>query len=148
MNRIWDEAVARSPYLFDGQMVACTGLEWQEQEWQGQELVLSWARATYRYRALRRIRRASGWLPSSLVVTILQPTDGGELWWDEDRYPLPLPVAGSCLVSRPNRRRRVIPAALRSRLPKAGLRCPTGSPESGGPVGPLGRVEGFDLQVG
>lgn len=74
MNRIWDEAVARSPYLFDGPVVACTGLEWQEQE-----LVLSWARATYRYRALRRIRGASGWLPSSLFVTILQPTDGGEL---------------------------------------------------------------------
>lgn len=74
MNRIWDAEVARSPHLFDGPLVACVGLEWRQRE-----LVLSWARATYRHRALRRLRDFSGWRPSSVFVTVLQPTDTGEL---------------------------------------------------------------------
>lgn len=74
MNRVWDEAVARNPHLFDGPVVACTGWEWQRGE-----LVLSWARATYRYRALRRIRGADGPTPGSVFVTVLQPTEDGEL---------------------------------------------------------------------
>lgn len=74
MNRIWDAEVEQNPHLFDGPLVACVGLEWQRQE-----LVLSWTRATYRHRALRRLRGAGGWKPSSVFVTVLQPTDTGEL---------------------------------------------------------------------
>jgi 8-oxo-dGTP pyrophosphatase MutT (NUDIX family) len=74
MDRAWEEAVSGNPYLFDGPMVACMG--WERQE---RELVLSWARATYRYRALRGIRGVNGWTPGSVFVTVLQPTDDGEL---------------------------------------------------------------------
>ncbi|MFD3328402.1 NUDIX hydrolase [Streptomyces sp. NPDC058701] len=74
MDRIWEAEIARSPHLFDGPLVTCVGLEWQQRE-----LVLSWARATYRHRALRRLRGYGGWRPSSVFVTVLQPTDTGEL---------------------------------------------------------------------
>ncbi|MFJ9521850.1 NUDIX hydrolase [Kitasatospora sp. NPDC101801] len=72
MDRFWDESVALQPALFDGPAVACLGVENA-----GAELLLSWARVTYRYRALRRVESCS-WLPASVFVTVLQPvTEGG-----------------------------------------------------------------------
>ncbi|PYC66743.1 hypothetical protein C7C46_30975 [Streptomyces tateyamensis] len=44
----------------------------------GAELVLSWARVIYRYRALRRLKSCS-WLPASVFVTVLQPVEDGGL---------------------------------------------------------------------
>ncbi|MEU4999368.1 NUDIX domain-containing protein [Streptomyces sp. NPDC021622] len=73
MDRIWDEAVQANPSLFDGPAVACTGLEWEAPG----SMVLSWARATYRYRALRRVPGAPS--VSSVFVAVAQPTDDGRL---------------------------------------------------------------------
>ncbi|MFI9332143.1 NUDIX domain-containing protein [Kitasatospora sp. NPDC052868] len=75
MDRFWDEAVAQQPALFDGPAVACVGVEEQAD---GSALVLSWAPATYRYRALRRVEGCS-WLPASIFVTVLQPVEDGGL---------------------------------------------------------------------
>ncbi|MET9607991.1 NUDIX domain-containing protein [Streptomyces sp. NPDC006512] len=74
VDRLWEETVARRPHHFDGPLVACLRLERQERG-----LLLSWARSTYRYRALRRIRAAGERVPSSVFVTVLQPTRTGEL---------------------------------------------------------------------
>ncbi|MFE0460417.1 NUDIX hydrolase [Kitasatospora sp. NPDC058965] len=73
MDRFWEEAVARQPALFDGPAVACIAVENT-----GDELLLSWARVTYRYRALRRLETCS-WLPASVFVTVLQPVEDGGL---------------------------------------------------------------------
>lgn len=73
MDRFWEESVARQPALFDGPAVACIAVEDA-----GAELVLSWARVTYRYRALRRLDTCS-WLPASVFVTVLQPVEDGGL---------------------------------------------------------------------
>ncbi|MFD9688419.1 NUDIX domain-containing protein [Kitasatospora sp. NPDC059088] len=74
MDRFWDEAVARQPALFDGPAVACVGVETQADG----ALLLSWAAATYRYRALRRVEGCS-WFPASIFVTVLQPVEDGGL---------------------------------------------------------------------
>ncbi|WP_329453482.1 NUDIX hydrolase (plasmid) [Streptomyces sp. NBC_01724] len=73
MNRVWDETVEDNPSAFDGPAVACTGLDWEEPG----TLVLSWARATYRYRGLRRVSGAPS--VSSVFVCVVQPTDDGSL---------------------------------------------------------------------
>jgi 8-oxo-dGTP pyrophosphatase MutT (NUDIX family) len=70
VDRLWSEATAASPALFDGPAVACLEIESR-----GGELVLSWARASYRLRMLRRVRGAGAWLPSSVFVTVLQPVE-------------------------------------------------------------------------
>ncbi|MFF4544857.1 NUDIX hydrolase [Streptomyces sp. NPDC001406] len=72
MDRVWDEAVRADPSLFDGPAVACTGLREE-----AGSLVLSWARATYRYRGLRRVPGAPS--VSSVFVALVQPTDDGRL---------------------------------------------------------------------
>ncbi|MGW0821686.1 NUDIX hydrolase [Streptomyces sp. NPDC002845] len=74
MNRIWDAAVQANPSLFDGPMAACAGLEWEGPD----SLVVTWARVTYRYRALRQVPGADVRL-TSLFVSIVQPTDDGGL---------------------------------------------------------------------
>ncbi|MBP2400578.1 NUDIX hydrolase [Streptomyces syringium] len=74
MNRVWDEAVQANSSLFDGPAVACTGLNWEEQ---AGTLVLSWARSTYRCRALRRVPGAPS--VSSVFVCVLQAADDGRL---------------------------------------------------------------------
>ncbi|MEU0005812.1 NUDIX hydrolase [Streptomyces sp. NPDC006314] len=73
MDRVWEAAVRANPALFDGPVAALTGLE---ADGRG-GLVLSWARATYRYRALRQVPGAA--VCSSLFVSVLQPTDDGRL---------------------------------------------------------------------
>ncbi|WP_237322410.1 NUDIX hydrolase [Streptomyces sp. JJ36] len=73
MEREWEEAVRANPSLFDGPTVLCTRLHWEEPG----SLVLSWARAPYRYRALRRIPGARP--VSSVSVCLVQPTDDGRL---------------------------------------------------------------------
>ncbi|MEU6066939.1 NUDIX domain-containing protein [Streptomyces sp. NPDC047082] len=72
MDRVWDEALRADPSLFDGPAVACTGLREEPGS-----LVLFWARATYRYRGLRRVPGAPS--VSSLFVALVQPTDDGRL---------------------------------------------------------------------
>ncbi|MET8945152.1 NUDIX hydrolase [Streptomyces sp. NPDC004542] len=74
MDRAWREAVLANPALFDGPVAALTGLAVQEPL----GLVLSWTRATYRSRALRRVPGATAWLPS-LFVSVAQPADDGRL---------------------------------------------------------------------
>ncbi len=73
MDRFWDESVAIQPALFDGPAVACI-----EVDASGGELVLEWARVTYRYRALRSVKTCA-WLPASVFVTVLQPVEDGAL---------------------------------------------------------------------
>lgn len=72
MNRIWDQAVQANPTLFDGPAVACAGLEWEGPN----NVVIAWARTTYRYFALRWVPGVTSWLPS-LFVSVVQPTDDG-----------------------------------------------------------------------
>ncbi|MDT0344422.1 NUDIX hydrolase [Streptomyces litchfieldiae] len=74
LNRVWDEAVRANPNLFDGPVVACAGLDWEEPH----SLVVDWARTTYRFRALHRVPGATSWLPS-LFVGVLQPADDARL---------------------------------------------------------------------
>ncbi|MFG2192285.1 NUDIX hydrolase [Streptomyces sp. NPDC048639] len=74
MDRAWDDAVRANPCLFDGPVAACTGLDADG----AGGLVISWARTTYRHRALRRVPGATSWLPS-LFVGVLQPDDDGRL---------------------------------------------------------------------
>ncbi|MEU9480312.1 NUDIX domain-containing protein [Streptomyces sp. NPDC048191] len=73
MDRAWEEAVRANPALFDGPVAALTGLERDGSD----GLVLSWARATYRYRALRRVPDAPEY--ASLFVSVVQPADDGRL---------------------------------------------------------------------
>lgn len=67
--------VAANPSLFDGPVVACTGVD----RTTSGALALSWARVSFSSRTLRQIRGASGWAPSYLYVTVLQPTMAGAL---------------------------------------------------------------------
>ena len=73
MDGAWDEAVRANPNLFDGPVVLCTELH---QDSAGR-LVVSWARATYRYRVLRQLPDAPAL--SSVFVCVLQPTQDGRL---------------------------------------------------------------------
>jgi 8-oxo-dGTP pyrophosphatase MutT (NUDIX family) len=73
MDRVWDAATRDNPSLFDGPVVACTGVEPDGPR----SLILSWARVTYRYYALRQVPGAVA-LPS-LFVTVVQPTQDGGL---------------------------------------------------------------------
>jgi 8-oxo-dGTP pyrophosphatase MutT (NUDIX family) len=73
MDRRWDRAVERQPTLFDGPAVASVGVEQR-----AETLVLRWARISYRYRALRQVPGAP-WLPASVFVTVVQPTEDGRL---------------------------------------------------------------------
>lgn len=73
-DRAWDEAVRANPALFDGPVAVCAGVSWGP----GRQLVLAWARATYRNFALRMVAGATSWLPS-LFVAVVQPTDDGRL---------------------------------------------------------------------
>jgi 8-oxo-dGTP pyrophosphatase MutT (NUDIX family) len=73
MDRVWEEAVRANPALFDGPMAVLTGLERDGHD----GLLLSWARATYRYRALRQVPGAP--VCASLFVSVLQPTGDGRL---------------------------------------------------------------------
>ncbi|MGW3203921.1 NUDIX hydrolase [Streptomyces sp. NPDC001135] len=73
MDRAWEEAVRANPALFDGPVAALTGLERDGAD----GLVLSWARATYRYRALRQVPDAPAY--ASLFVSVAQPADDGRL---------------------------------------------------------------------
>jgi 8-oxo-dGTP pyrophosphatase MutT (NUDIX family) len=69
-DRAWNKAVEANPSLFDGPAVACAGMQWEGPG----DLVLSWARITYRHYALRRVPGNTSWLPS-LFVNVVQPTD-------------------------------------------------------------------------
>ncbi|WP_240555349.1 NUDIX domain-containing protein [Streptomyces albus] len=73
VDRLWAQAVAGNPHLFDGPLVACTGLHRPRPG----VLELRWVRATYRHRALRLVRAPGAWVPSPVFVTVLQPTDEG-----------------------------------------------------------------------
>ncbi|MEV6532761.1 NUDIX domain-containing protein [Streptomyces sp. NPDC051639] len=72
-DRVWDELATANPALFDGPVVACTSLSQPNPR----EVVLGWARVSYRNFALRRVPGAAA-LPS-LFVDVLQPTDDGSL---------------------------------------------------------------------
>ncbi|MHA5047652.1 NUDIX domain-containing protein [Streptomyces sp. SD15] len=74
MNRVWDAARQANPRLFDGPVAACAGLDRDGPR----DVVVTWARTTYRLRALRRVPGATSWL-SSLFVAVVQPTDDGGL---------------------------------------------------------------------
>ncbi len=75
MDRLWEEAVQANPCLFDGPVAACAGLDQDGPH----SVVLTWARTTYRHRALRWVPGATSWLPS-LFVAVAQPaTDDGSL---------------------------------------------------------------------
>ncbi|WP_309506013.1 NUDIX domain-containing protein [Streptomyces pyxinicus] len=71
MDRVWEAAVRRNPALFDGPTAVLTGLC---ADGDG-GLLLSWARATYRYLALREVPGAPAC--ASLFVSVLQPSDDG-----------------------------------------------------------------------
>ncbi|WP_328940458.1 NUDIX hydrolase [Streptomyces sp. NBC_00250] len=72
MDRIWVGTRARDPDTFDGPLVASLGIELPAPG----ALVARWARVTYRYRALRRLRPPED-VPGSLYVTVLLPTEAG-----------------------------------------------------------------------
>ncbi|MFB7865803.1 NUDIX hydrolase [Streptomyces sp. NPDC056069] len=72
VDRLWTETAARNPATFDGPLVASLGLDRP-----APGLVsVRWARTTYRYRALRRLRPPSA-VPGSVFVTVLLPTEEG-----------------------------------------------------------------------
>jgi 8-oxo-dGTP pyrophosphatase MutT (NUDIX family) len=74
MDRVWEEAVDANPALFDGPIVACSGVTWDDPD----TLVLTWVSVTYRYRALRQVPGFGGL--SALFVSVVQPsTEGGLL---------------------------------------------------------------------
>ncbi|MEU9405774.1 NUDIX hydrolase [Streptomyces sp. NPDC048281] len=72
-DRVWDELASNNAALFDGPVVACTSLT----QTYPNELLLGWARVSYRNFALRRVPGAAAL--SSLFVDVLQPTDDGAL---------------------------------------------------------------------
>jgi 8-oxo-dGTP pyrophosphatase MutT (NUDIX family) len=72
-DRVWDKAVRANPDLFDGPVVACADMSWDQNN-----LILSWARVTYRHYALRRVPGNTSWLPS-LFVNAVQPTHDGRV---------------------------------------------------------------------
>ncbi|GAA5065331.1 hypothetical protein GCM10023259_057570 [Thermocatellispora tengchongensis] len=70
MDQVWEEAVRANPCLFDGPVAACAGLDRDGPH----DLVIAWARTTYRLLALRRVPGATALLPS-LFVSVLQPSE-------------------------------------------------------------------------
>ncbi|MFD0885336.1 NUDIX hydrolase [Streptosporangium algeriense] len=74
MDQAWDEAVRANPALFDGPAVACVGTEWEGPH----DLLLSWARVTYRHYALSGLPAHAARLPP-LFVNVVQPTDDGRV---------------------------------------------------------------------
>ncbi|MFI8258613.1 NUDIX hydrolase [Streptomyces filamentosus] len=74
VDRLWQETRAGNPAAFDGPIAAALGVDRPR----AGELVVRWAPATYRMRALRRLR-PPGRVPGSLYVTALVPTEGGIL---------------------------------------------------------------------
>lgn len=71
---LWDEAVSANPTgFFDGPAVVCADLDREERD----TVVLSWARVTYRYFALRWVSGA--FVLPSVFVAVAQPTDEGGL---------------------------------------------------------------------
>ncbi|MFC7872025.1 NUDIX domain-containing protein [[Kitasatospora] papulosa] len=74
MTRMWDDAVAANPSLFDGPTVVCSELEWKGPG----TLLLTWYRATYRLYLLR-LAPVHSVLAPSVFVTVAQPTDDGRL---------------------------------------------------------------------
>ncbi|MFB7507185.1 NUDIX hydrolase, partial [Streptomyces broussonetiae] len=73
MDRACEEAVRANPALFDGPVAALT----RPARYGADGLVLSWARATYRFRALRGLPDAPVY--ASVFVCVLQPCDDGRL---------------------------------------------------------------------
>ncbi|MGW3668547.1 NUDIX hydrolase [Streptomyces sp. NPDC005141] len=73
-DAVWSKALAANPSLFDGPVAACAGAAWKGPG----ELLLSWARVTYRHYALRRVPGNTSWLPS-LFVNVVQPTEDGRM---------------------------------------------------------------------
>lgn len=73
MDEVWEESVRANPALFDGPAAALVGVERDGAD----GLVLTWARATYRYRALRHVPGSP--TLSSLFVAVVQPADDGRL---------------------------------------------------------------------
>ncbi|MEV5240375.1 NUDIX domain-containing protein [Streptomyces cinnamoneus] len=73
-DQVWETAAAANPVLFDGPVVACAELQWEEPD----TLFLRWAAVTYRHYALRRVVPGGGALPS-LFVNAIQPTDDGRI---------------------------------------------------------------------
>ncbi|MFJ1735470.1 hypothetical protein [Streptomyces sp. NPDC088254] len=61
-DRVWDDLAQANPFLFDGPVVACTSLDQSNPH----ELILGWARVTYRNFALRWVPGARS-LPSLFV---------------------------------------------------------------------------------
>lgn len=74
VDQAWNETVRANPALFDGPGVACVGTEWDGPH----DLLLRWARVTYRRYALGRFPVLTAWLPS-LFVNVVQPTDDGRV---------------------------------------------------------------------
>ncbi|MER5971666.1 NUDIX hydrolase [Streptomyces sp. NPDC002055] len=74
MNRLWEGKTASNPSLFDGPVVVCSALEWQDKH----TVTLTWYRATYRLYVLRLDPVLAVSAPS-LFVSVAQPTDDGRL---------------------------------------------------------------------
>ncbi|MFJ9458132.1 NUDIX hydrolase [Kitasatospora sp. NPDC101447] len=74
MDRAWRQAVRANPGLFDGPVVACTGLVRDSPD----TLVVHWARIGYRRFALRLVPGATA-RASSLYVAVVQPADDGRI---------------------------------------------------------------------
>ncbi|WP_051114773.1 NUDIX domain-containing protein [Actinokineospora enzanensis] len=70
-DRLWAETAGANPALFDGPVVACADLRVHE----AGEVVVSWARVTYRHFALRWVVGARAW--GSVFVSVAQPTTRG-----------------------------------------------------------------------
>nr|WP_203614625.1 NUDIX hydrolase [Streptomyces sp. SID13726] len=73
MDRAWDAALTANPSFFDGPVAVCAGLDRTDPD----RLVVSWARTTYRYFALRRVPGARPL--RSLFVSVVQPTGDGRM---------------------------------------------------------------------
>ncbi|MFD8205132.1 NUDIX hydrolase [Streptomyces sp. NPDC059695] len=72
VDRLWAETEGLNPAAFDGPLVASLGVE---RAGAGPSVV-RWARMTYRYRALRKLRPAEE-VPGSVFATVLLPTEAG-----------------------------------------------------------------------
>ncbi|MFE9426773.1 NUDIX hydrolase [Kitasatospora sp. NPDC006697] len=73
MERVWAAEVRANPAFFDGPVTICTGARWAEPG----TLELSWARSSFRHRALCQVPGAGQW--SSFFVTVLQRDERGRL---------------------------------------------------------------------
>ncbi|MEU0770646.1 NUDIX domain-containing protein [Streptomyces albogriseolus] len=74
LSRMWGEAVAANPGLFDGPTVVCAGLDRKAPDtW-----LLTWYRTTYRRYLLRQHPEHAAPAPS-LFVSVAQPTTDGRL---------------------------------------------------------------------